>query len=89
MAVALIILFPAVPIAVLPAAAFTGGLVMAVLIYSLAWQRGSSPILLILMGIGLSSIAGAFTSLLITFGSIYDVSQALMWQTLDLLDNYS
>jgi iron complex transport system permease protein len=78
-AVALIILFPTVPIAVLPAAAFTGGLVMAVLIYSLAWQRGSSPILLILMGIGLSSIAGAFTSLLITFGSIYDVSQALVW----------
>jgi iron complex transport system permease protein len=35
--------------------------------------------LLILLGIGLSAIAGAFTSLMITFGSIYDVSQALVW----------
>jgi iron complex transport system permease protein len=78
-AVALIILFPTVPISVLPVAAFVGGLVMSLLIYSLAWRGGSSPILLILMGIGFSAIAGAFTSLLMTFGSIYDVSQALVW----------
>ena len=78
-AVTTIVLFPEVPIYALPIAAFFGALGMAALIYSLAWNRGSSPILLILLGIGLSAIASAFTSLLITFGSIANVSQALVW----------
>jgi iron complex transport system permease protein len=78
-AVAAIVLFPDTPVYVLPIAAFFGALATAVLIYTLAWQGGSSPILLILMGVGLSAVAGAITSLLITFGSIYDVSQALVW----------
>jgi iron complex transport system permease protein len=78
-AVAVIVLFPAAPVYALPIAAFGGALLIAILIYSLAWNGGSSPTLLILLGIGLSAIAGAFTSLMITFGSIYDVSQALVW----------
>jgi iron complex transport system permease protein len=78
-AVAVIVLWPDAPVYTLPVAAFLGALLMAVLIYSLAWQGGTSPILLILLGVGLSAIAGAFTSLLITFGSIDDVSQALVW----------
>ncbi|MBD2308670.1 iron ABC transporter permease [Chroococcidiopsis sp. FACHB-1243] len=78
-AVTVIVLFPAAPIYTLPLSAFAGALLMAVLIYSLAWNNGSSPILLILIGVGLSAIAGAFTSLLITFGQISDVSNALVW----------
>uniref|UniRef100_B8HXA3 Transport system permease protein n=1 Tax=Cyanothece sp. (strain PCC 7425 / ATCC 29141) TaxID=395961 RepID=B8HXA3_CYAP4 len=78
-AVTVIVLFPDAPVYVLPIAAFLGALCIASLIYCLAWQGGSSPTLLILLGIGLSAIAVAFTSLLITFGSIYDVSQALVW----------
>jgi iron complex transport system permease protein len=31
------------------------------------------------MGVGLSAIASAITSLMITFGEIYDVSNALVW----------
>ncbi|MFN6470977.1 MAG: FecCD family ABC transporter permease [Nostoc sp. SerVER01] len=78
-AVSVIVLFPAAPIYSLPLSAFAGALLMAVLIYSLAWNNGSSPILLILMGIGLSAIASAITSLMITFGQISDVSNALVW----------
>lgn len=78
-AVAVIVLFPSAPVYAIPFSAFAGALLMSALIYGLAWNRGSSPILLILIGIGLSAIASAFTSLLITFGSIYDVSQALVW----------
>ncbi|MBD2344538.1 FecCD family ABC transporter permease [Anabaena subtropica] len=78
-AVTVIVLFPSAPIYALPLSAFAGALVMAALIYSLAWNQGSSPILLILMGVGLSAIASAFTSLLITFGEIYSVSDALVW----------
>ncbi|WP_103667725.1 iron ABC transporter permease [Pseudanabaena sp. BC1403] len=78
-AVATIVLFPEVPIYALPISAFIGALAMAAIIYSLAWNGGSSPILLILLGIGLSAIASAFISLLITLGSIANVSQAIVW----------
>ncbi|KAB8316550.1 iron ABC transporter permease [Tolypothrix campylonemoides VB511288] len=78
-AVTVIVLFPSAPIYTLPLSAFAGALLMAVFIYSLAWNKGSSPILFILIGIGLSAIASATTSLLITFGEINNVSDALVW----------
>jgi iron complex transport system permease protein len=80
-AVALIVLFPQVTVGWLPIAAFLGGLGAAIAIYLLAWNGGSSPIRLILVGVGLTSLTGAFTSLMVTFGNIYDVSQALVWLT--------
>ncbi|MBD2596200.1 iron ABC transporter permease [Nostoc spongiaeforme FACHB-130] len=78
-AVSVIVLLPTAPIYALPLSAFGGALLMAGLIYSLAWNNGSSPVLFILMGVGLSAIASAFTSLMITFGNIYSVSDALVW----------
>ncbi|QLE40516.1 iron ABC transporter permease [Nostoc sp. C052] len=78
-AVVVIVLFPSASVYTLPISAFAGALLMAILIYSLAWNNGSSPILLILMGVGLSAIASAITSLMITFGEISDVSNALVW----------
>lgn len=78
-AVSLIVVFPSVPISLLPVAAFGGALGVAILIYLIAWNGGSSPVRLILVGIGFSLIAGAFTEVMITFGNIYDVSQALVW----------
>lgn len=78
-AVTVIVLFPRAPIYTLPLSAFAGALLMAGLIYWLAWNSGSSPLLFILMGVGLSAIATALTNLLITFGEIYSVSDALVW----------
>ncbi|MEL6383975.1 MAG: iron ABC transporter permease [Cyanobacteria bacterium J06626_18] len=78
-AVSLIVVFPTVPIAALPVAAFSGALMVAALIYLLAWKGGSSPVRLILVGVGFSLITGALTNLMVTFGNIYDVSQALVW----------
>jgi len=80
-AVALLVVFPSVSSAWLPVVAFVGGLTIAVLIYLFAWKGGSSPIRLILVGIGLNLIAGALTNLMITFGNINNVSQALVWLT--------
>lgn len=80
-AVTLIVMFPAMPVSLLPSAAFTGALISALAVYGLSWNGGSSPIRLILVGIGVSAIATAFTSLMITFGNIYEVSQALVWLT--------
>ncbi len=48
---------PSAPAYTLPLSAFAGALLMAGLIYSLAWNNGSSPVLFILMGVGLSAIA--------------------------------
>ena len=78
-AVSLIVVFPAAPIALLPLAAFCGALTVAILIYLLAWKEGGSPVRLILVGVGFSLIASALTNLMITFGDIYNVSQALVW----------
>lgn len=78
-AVTIIVLFPSVPVFFLPIAAFTGAFIAAALVYLLAWANGSSPIRLILVGIGVGAIASAFTSVMITFGEISDVSQALVW----------
>jgi iron complex transport system permease protein len=78
-AVSLIVLWTSVPVFFLPIAAFAGALTTALLVYLLAWQQGSLPIRLILVGVGVGAIASAFTSLMITFGNIYDVSQALVW----------
>ncbi|NJN32311.1 MAG: iron ABC transporter permease [Synechococcales cyanobacterium RM1_1_8] len=78
-AVSLIVVFPSVPISLLPVAAFGGALSVAMLIYGVAWHGGSSPVRLILIGIGFSLIASALTELMLTFGDINDVSQALVW----------
>ena len=78
-AVSLIILLPNTPVSLLPFAAFGGALTVSLLIYLLAWQGGSSPVRLILVGIGFSLIASALTEIMITFGEINTVSQALVW----------
>lgn len=80
-AVTLLIVFPSISSAWLPVVAFVGGLTVAILIYLFAWKGGSSPIRLILVGIGLNLIAGALTNLMTTFGNINNVSQALVWLT--------
>ena len=78
-AVTLLILLPNTPVSLLPFAAFVGALIVSLLIYLLAWQGGSSPVRLILVGIGFSLIADALTEIMITFGEINTVSQALVW----------
>ncbi|HEY9661352.1 MAG TPA: iron ABC transporter permease [Allocoleopsis sp.] len=78
-AVTLIVLFPSTPVSLLPIVAFTGAFIAALAVYGLSWNGGSSPIRLILVGMGVGAIASALTSLMITFGNIYDVSQALVW----------
>ena len=78
-AVTLLILMPNAPVSLLPFAAFGGALIVSLLIYLLAWQGGSSPMRLILVGIGFDLIAKALTNIMTTFGEINTVSQALAW----------
>ena len=78
-AVSLLVYFTAAPVALLPWAAFGGALLTAALIYLLAWRGGSSPLRLILIGIGFAAGAQALTTLLVVFGEINDVQRALVW----------
>lgn len=78
-AVILIIFFPNIPLFALPLSAFAGALAVALFIYLLAWDKGSSPLRLILVGVGVAAVLGAVTTLLVTFAEINSVSQALVW----------
>ncbi|MEM7716614.1 MAG: iron ABC transporter permease [Cyanobacteria bacterium P01_A01_bin.68] len=78
-AVSVIILFPNVPIFSLPLAAFGGALLACLLMYLLAWERGTHPIRLILIGVGIGGVTEAGTDLMIALGNIYDVNEALVW----------
>lgn len=78
-AATLLIVARGVPSGLVPPAAFGGALLVATLIYLLAWRGGDSPIRLLLVGIGLGAIAGAATTLMITFGAVDDVQRALFW----------
>ena len=78
-AVSLIVLFPNIPLFVLPLSAFVGALTVAIVIYLMAWDKGSSPLRLILMGVGFAAVLNSLTTLIITFGEINNVSQALVW----------
>ncbi len=80
-AVVLIVVFPSASSALVPPVAFGGGFVVAVLLYVLAWRGGSSPIRLILIGVGLGAIATALTTVMIVFGEIFQVTKALVWLT--------
>ncbi|OIK09962.1 iron ABC transporter permease [Bacillus sp. MUM 13] len=70
-----------VDLAWLPLAAFIGAGVVAFLVYFLAWKNGVSPIRLVLIGIGISALMHAFTTLLMVMGPIYQASQANIWIT--------
>jgi iron complex transport system permease protein len=70
-----------VSISWLPLAAFLGAGVVAFLVYFLAWKNGVSPIRLVLIGIGISTLMQALTTLMMIMGPIYQASQANIWIT--------
>lgn len=58
-------------------AAFGGALVTAVLVYLLAWKRGVNPVRLILAGVAVSAMLGAFSSTILILnaekaGGVFD-----------------
>lgn len=65
----------------LPVAAFIGATIVAFLVYFLAWKDGVSPIRLVLIGIGISAVMQAFTTLLMILGPIYRAGEANIWIT--------
>ncbi|WP_409295223.1 FecCD family ABC transporter permease [Peribacillus sp. SCS-26] len=70
-----------VSIAWLPAAAFAGAAAAAVLVYMLSYKNGMSPIRMVLIGIGISALLQAGTTLMMILGPIFRASQANIWIT--------
>ncbi|WP_431312530.1 FecCD family ABC transporter permease [Sporosarcina jeotgali] len=62
-ATAIMILFPAY-IMLLPAAAFLGALVTALVIYAMSWRGGTSAVRIILVGVAVNAVIGACMSAL-------------------------
>lgn len=78
-AMAVIVLVQDPPVLLLQTAGFLGAAAMALAVYALAWSSGASSLRIILVGIGLSAIATAFTTFLSAFGDIGDVQRAMIW----------
>jgi iron complex transport system permease protein len=65
----------------LPAAALAGGLLMALLVFGLAWNKGIDGYRLVLIGIGLSAMAQAVVRYLLTHTEIEQAATANVWIT--------
>ena len=62
-------------------ASLVGALALSIAIYVLAYRKGVSSYRFVLVGIGLSSMAVALTSYLITRADIYEAAEANVWMT--------
>lgn len=76
---AVIVLLQDPPVLLLPVAGFVGAAAMAAAVYLLSWCGGTSSLRIILIGIGLGSLASAATTFLSAFGEIGDVQRAMIW----------
>lgn len=79
--VAVMVLVPTVPMRHMPWIAFIGAFLAATVIYGLSWRKGeaSSAVRMLLIGVGISAMAGALITYLLTVGKIFRVSQASVW----------
>ncbi|WP_248305637.1 iron chelate uptake ABC transporter family permease subunit [Agromyces sp. H66] len=60
-------------------AAFAGALVVAALMWALAWRGGLTGIRFVLVGIGLASIVSGLLGWLITRADLREASEAIVW----------
>ena len=65
----------------MPLASFIGAVLAGFLVFILSWKNGISPIRLVLIGIGLTAVLQALTTLLMIIGPIYRASEANIWIT--------
>lgn len=79
-AMMVIILWPGLPVFLLPIAAIVGAGLAAAVVFSLSWKKGLNPSAVVLLGIAMSAIAGAGIQVLIVRGAVYG-SSGFIWLT--------
>nr|WP_260115468.1 iron ABC transporter permease [Paenibacillus sp. YPD9-1] len=65
----------------LPLAAFAGAALVSLVIYVLAWNKGVTPVRLVLIGIGISAATSSLTMLMLILSPIKAAGQAYVWLT--------
>lgn len=75
--VAVMVLVPTFPMRHMPWIAFIGAFLAAAVIYGLSWRKGeaSSTVRMLLIGVGISAMAGALITYLLTVGKIFRVDR--------------
>ncbi|GGF63572.1 putative siderophore transport system permease protein YfhA [Paenibacillus albidus] len=79
--VAFMTLFTGYSVHWVPVIAIAGAFAAVLLNYSLAWKQGISPFRLVLVGLGISTAAGALTMFLLISGPSHLAAQVLNWMT--------
>ncbi|RNB78090.1 iron ABC transporter permease [Brevibacillus nitrificans] len=79
-ALAILIAWPTLPIALLPIAAIIGAVTSATIVFLFSWHKQLNPSVLILLGIAVSALASAGIQALIIHGSLWG-STAYVWLT--------
>lgn len=77
-AVAAIVVFPALPVSMMPVVAFGGGLSAFAIIYAFSWRGGMVPARFVLVGIAVSAFCAGLTSLLVVKAELR-AAEALVW----------
>ena len=73
-----LILFPNLPVGLVPVAAFVGGVGSFAVVYAAAWKRGLDPLRLALVGLAVSALLSAVINALVVAAGLR-VAQALTW----------
>ncbi|MFV0360718.1 FecCD family ABC transporter permease [Tropicimonas sp.] len=87
MAVLVIVQWQNVPASHLPWLSFLGAVAMSAAIWLLAWQDGTSTLRFILVGVGLSALAGSAATFVATFGDMVLMQRAMLWMAGSLQDS--
>lgn len=80
-AVGFLLLFETASIKWLPPIAFLGALFTTLLLYTLAWKKGVTPLRLVMIGVGIKIAASAIVTILIMFSPFLLQNKALLWLT--------
>ncbi|MBG9940991.1 iron ABC transporter permease [Brevibacillus formosus] len=80
-AVGFLILFETASIKWLPPSAFLGATLTTFLLYALSWNKGVTPLRLVMIGVGIKIAAGAIVTMLIMFSPFLLQNKALLWLT--------
>ncbi|UYV36805.1 iron ABC transporter permease [Rhodobacteraceae bacterium D3-12] len=86
-AMLVIVQIGSLPESFLPWLTFAGALVMSGLIYLFSWRDGATSARIILVGLGLSAMAGAGASAISVFGDAAHVQRAMIWLAGSLQDS--
>ncbi|WP_127530960.1 FecCD family ABC transporter permease [Paenibacillus kobensis] len=65
----------------MPVAAMIGAAVTSLVVYSLAWKKGVTPIRLVLVGIGINFLLASLTKVMLVMNQETTAAQAYVWLT--------